>query len=122
MRILIAEDDAVSRLILEKTLTAWGHEVIVASDGGAAKYRNTSATMPVGRHSKPPVTRVADVSQARRLATASPNPTPSERTQANANPPATLRTVSPARSAISSRTGRPSDTETPQSPRARPAR
>lgn len=36
MRILIAEDDAVSRRVLEATLTRWGHEVIVAHDGAEA--------------------------------------------------------------------------------------
>ena len=33
MRILIAEDDAVSRHLLEATLTKWGYEVISATDG-----------------------------------------------------------------------------------------
>jgi CheY-like chemotaxis protein len=28
MKILIAEDDAISRLVLETTLVKWGHEVI----------------------------------------------------------------------------------------------
>ncbi len=36
MRILIAEDDAVSRAVLEKTLLGWGHDVIVTCDGAAA--------------------------------------------------------------------------------------
>lgn len=36
MKILIAEDDTFSRKILEKRLTAWGHEVISAEDGQAA--------------------------------------------------------------------------------------
>jgi len=36
MRILIAEDDPVSCLILERTLTGWGHEVTVATDGKQA--------------------------------------------------------------------------------------
>jgi sigma-B regulation protein RsbU (phosphoserine phosphatase) len=36
MRILIAEDDAVSRRLLEVTLTAWGYEVQVACDGRTA--------------------------------------------------------------------------------------
>ena len=36
MKILIAEDDPVSRQILEKTLVNWGHEVVVTSDGKAA--------------------------------------------------------------------------------------
>lgn len=33
MRILIAEDDAVSRRVLEATLAKWGYEVVVTTDG-----------------------------------------------------------------------------------------
>lgn len=36
MRILIAEDDAVSRRLLESTLSKWGYQVIVCSDGMSA--------------------------------------------------------------------------------------
>ena len=36
MRILIAEDDAVSRRLLETLLTRWGYEVVVAADGEEA--------------------------------------------------------------------------------------
>jgi DNA-binding response OmpR family regulator len=36
MRILIAEDDLVSRRMLEATLIRWGYEVLVTSDGEAA--------------------------------------------------------------------------------------
>jgi len=36
MKILIAEDDMVSRRVLEATLQKWGHEVIVAHDGVGA--------------------------------------------------------------------------------------
>ena len=36
MRILIAEDDLVSRKMLEATLARWGYEVIVTSDGAEA--------------------------------------------------------------------------------------
>jgi sigma-B regulation protein RsbU (phosphoserine phosphatase) len=36
MRILIAEDDVVSRRLLHKTLEKWGHEVLVAQDGRQA--------------------------------------------------------------------------------------
>lgn len=39
MKILIAEDDAVSRRLLERTLEKWGHEVVVASDGREAWNR-----------------------------------------------------------------------------------
>jgi sigma-B regulation protein RsbU (phosphoserine phosphatase) len=33
MRILIADDDTVSRTILERTLRGWGHEVVTVPDG-----------------------------------------------------------------------------------------
>jgi CheY-like chemotaxis protein len=33
--VLIAEDEAVSRLFLEATLRRWGHEVVVTVDGDA---------------------------------------------------------------------------------------
>jgi DNA-binding response OmpR family regulator len=36
MRILIAEDDPVSRLLLHRTLEGWNHEVVVTCDGQAA--------------------------------------------------------------------------------------
>jgi CheY-like chemotaxis protein len=36
MNILIAEDDPVSRRVLEETLINWGYEVIVALDGKEA--------------------------------------------------------------------------------------
>ncbi|MEY2408312.1 MAG: phosphoserine phosphatase RsbU/P [Verrucomicrobiota bacterium] len=36
MKILIAEDDAISRRLLQATLTKWGHEVLVTTHGGEA--------------------------------------------------------------------------------------
>jgi DNA-binding response OmpR family regulator len=36
MRIVIADDDLVSRIILDRTLRSWGHEVIAVSDGQSA--------------------------------------------------------------------------------------
>jgi DNA-binding response OmpR family regulator len=36
MRILVAEDDPVSRLLLETHLEKWGHEPVSTTDGGAA--------------------------------------------------------------------------------------
>ena len=36
MRILIAEDEAVQRRLLERLLTAWGHELVEATDGPQA--------------------------------------------------------------------------------------
>jgi CheY-like chemotaxis protein len=35
-RILIAEDDVVSRTVLERTLRGWGHDVVVTRDGTQA--------------------------------------------------------------------------------------
>ena len=37
MRILIAEDDPPSRLVLERMLQQWGHEVVVTVDGREAR-------------------------------------------------------------------------------------
>ena len=36
MRILIAEDDLVSRKLLEATLRRWKYDVVVTEDGAAA--------------------------------------------------------------------------------------
>ena len=36
MRILIAEDDKISRRTLQRQLEQWGHEVLAAEDGGQA--------------------------------------------------------------------------------------
>ncbi len=36
MKVLIADDDAVSRRLLEATLDGWGYEVVTATDGAAA--------------------------------------------------------------------------------------
>ncbi|MCP5103184.1 MAG: response regulator transcription factor, partial [bacterium] len=36
MRIMVAEDDATSRLILESALSKWGYDVITAADGSGA--------------------------------------------------------------------------------------
>lgn len=47
MRILIAEDDATSRLLLEGALKSFGHEVIVARDGGEAWQAAQRAYFPV---------------------------------------------------------------------------
>jgi DNA-binding response OmpR family regulator len=35
-RVLIAEDEPVSRCLLQRTLTSWGYDVVVAEDGAAA--------------------------------------------------------------------------------------
>ena len=36
MKVLIAEDDPVSRRVLEATLAKWGHDLVVTGDGAAA--------------------------------------------------------------------------------------
>ncbi|MCK5094186.1 MAG: response regulator, partial [Spirochaetes bacterium] len=36
MKILIAEDDAVSRRVLETRLEKWGHQVVITKDGAEA--------------------------------------------------------------------------------------
>lgn len=36
MKILIAEDESMSRFLLDTTLTKWGHEVIATTNGGQA--------------------------------------------------------------------------------------
>ena len=36
MKVLIAEDQPTSRLLLERTLRGWGHEVVSTEDGFAA--------------------------------------------------------------------------------------
>ncbi len=46
MKILIAEDDLVSRRVLEATLVKWGHQVVVANDGDAALAVLESADAP----------------------------------------------------------------------------
>jgi len=52
MQILIAEDDPVSRRLLEATLSGWGHEVIVTRNGREA--------MAVLRGSNPPKLAILD--------------------------------------------------------------
>ncbi|MDP6546632.1 MAG: diguanylate cyclase [Phycisphaerae bacterium] len=52
MQILIAEDDPVSRRLLEATLSGWGHEVIVT--------RNGKEAMAVLRGSNPPKLAILD--------------------------------------------------------------
>jgi DNA-binding response OmpR family regulator len=46
VRILIAEDDPVSRRLLEATLTRWGHQVLIAEDGAAAWTALAAADAP----------------------------------------------------------------------------
>lgn len=46
MRILIAEDDPVSRRLLEATLRRWGHEVVITCDGAVAWRELQQAEAP----------------------------------------------------------------------------
>jgi sigma-B regulation protein RsbU (phosphoserine phosphatase) len=46
MRILIADDDRSSNLMLERTLVQWGFEVIVVADGAAAWKQIAGAAPP----------------------------------------------------------------------------
>jgi sigma-B regulation protein RsbU (phosphoserine phosphatase) len=46
MKILIAEDDLVSRRLLEATLRRWKYEVLVTEDGGAALAQLLGAEAP----------------------------------------------------------------------------
>jgi DNA-binding response OmpR family regulator len=46
MRVLIAEDDLVSRKMLEATLTRWGYEVVITCDGESAWKALTSENAP----------------------------------------------------------------------------
>jgi phosphoserine phosphatase RsbU/P len=46
MKILIAEDDLVSRTMLLRLLASWGHEVVVTTDGGTAWEVLQSADAP----------------------------------------------------------------------------
>ena len=47
MKILIAEDDAVSAKLLELSLKSWGHEVVVTSDGKRALQAYVKETFDV---------------------------------------------------------------------------
>jgi CheY-like chemotaxis protein len=50
MRILIAEDDPVSRRVLDLRLKAWGHEVVITKDGAeawAALQRNDAPRLAI---------------------------------------------------------------------------
>ncbi len=46
MRILIAEDDRTSRVLLEKMLNKWNYEVVSTSDGTSALKVLNSAYAP----------------------------------------------------------------------------
>ena len=48
MRVLIAEDDAVSRLLLQKALAKWGYEVVAVRDG-------VEAEAALNAHDRPPL-------------------------------------------------------------------
>jgi diguanylate cyclase (GGDEF)-like protein len=46
MRVLVADDEAVSRRLLQSSLTRWGYEVVVAEDGDQASRILLSADAP----------------------------------------------------------------------------
>lgn len=46
MKILIAEDNEVSRVILSRTLTAWGHELVITQNGEEAWAKLESDDAP----------------------------------------------------------------------------
>jgi len=46
MKILIADDEALSRKMLQRLLEKWGYDVVVAEDGNAAWEHLTSPTAP----------------------------------------------------------------------------
>src|SRR5689334_209692 len=46
MRILIAEDDPISRRMLEATLQKWGHQIVSVEDGAAAWHALEPADAP----------------------------------------------------------------------------
>jgi DNA-binding response OmpR family regulator len=46
MRVLIAEDDAISLRVFESTLTKWGHQVTAVTDGAAALAVMREPTAP----------------------------------------------------------------------------
>lgn len=48
MRVLIADDDTISRKVLERELTHWGYEVILAEDGREAWKVLQGDTAPAG--------------------------------------------------------------------------
>ena len=46
VKILVADDDGVSRIVLERTLSGWGHEVVTAVNGQEAWDALKSQTAP----------------------------------------------------------------------------
>jgi CheY-like chemotaxis protein len=76
MKILIAEDDAVSRRVLEATLTKFGYEVIVAADGAEAwklLQHEDAPRLAILDWMMPEIDGVEICRRLRRV----PNPTPS---------------------------------------------
>ena len=49
MRILIAEDDATSRIVLQRVLAKWGYDVVVTTDGNEAweAFQNARPDMAI---------------------------------------------------------------------------
>ena len=50
MKILIAEDESTSRLLLQTHLVKWGHEVVVTEDGLQALAVLREEGAPMGGH------------------------------------------------------------------------
>ena len=46
MKILVAEDDAVSRRVIETLLQQWGHEAVTAEDGELAWHAASQPGAP----------------------------------------------------------------------------
>jgi DNA-binding response OmpR family regulator len=74
MKILIAEDDSVSRLVLQATLVKWGYEVIVACDGHQAwdLIQSNSPTLAVLDWMMPGFDGVEVCRRARAIVTPTP--------------------------------------------------
>ena len=50
MKILIADDDSITRRLLETILTKWGYQVIIAQDGDEAWQILQGDGAPQARH------------------------------------------------------------------------
>src|SRR5215510_13123614 len=75
VRILIAEDETVSRRVLRMTLESWGHEVIEASDGAAALQilqGDNAPKLAILDHTMPEIDGITVCQQVRQQLTATP--------------------------------------------------
>ena len=81
MKILIAEDDAISRRLLETILRKWGYDVVVAQDGGQAwtelqKEDAPRLAIPAGSWAQQPVRRAETVNSGGSFDSPMPNSPP----------------------------------------------